>query len=60
LAAGLAVINVLTGGPWWVLGVFVGWGIGVLAHGIAVMGQRSKALAIWQERKLAQFMAEDR
>ena len=60
VVAGLVVINALTGGPWWVLGVFLGWGIGVLAHGIAVMGHRSKSLANWEERKLKQFMDEDR
>ena len=54
------VINALTGGPWWALGVLLGWGIGVLAHGVAVMGHRSKSLANWEERKLKQFMAEDR
>jgi fatty acid desaturase len=56
----LALINALIGGPWWVLGVFLGWGIGVLAHAIAVMGHRSKSLAAWEERKLKQFMDEDR
>jgi hypothetical protein len=60
VVAGLAVINALTGGPWWALGVFLGWGIGVLAHGLAVMGRRSKALANWEKRKLEQYMAEDR
>ena len=29
----LVAINVSTGGPYWVLWVAVGWGIGVLAHG---------------------------
>jgi uncharacterized membrane protein len=28
----LAVINLLTGPPYWVLFVLVGWGIGLLAH----------------------------
>ena len=60
VVAGLIVINALTGGPWWALGVLLGWGIGVLAHGVAVMGHRSKSLANWEERKLKQFMAEDR
>lgn len=60
VVAGLVVINWLTGGPWWALGVFLGWGIGVLAHGFAVMGHRSKSLADWEKRKLEQFMDEDR
>ena len=32
----------LAGGPWWALIVFVIWGIGVLAHWLAVTGARSK------------------
>jgi fatty acid desaturase len=56
----LAVVNFLTGGPWWALWIFLGWGIGVLAHGIAVMGHRSKSMANWEERKIKQYMAEDR
>ena len=27
---GLVVVNALTGGPWWVIWVFLGWGIGVV------------------------------
>jgi fatty acid desaturase len=60
VVAGLVIINALTGGPWWALAVFLAWGIGVLAHGIAVMGRRSQSLANWEKRKLQQFMAEDR
>lgn len=30
----LAVVNYLTGPPWWVLWVVLGWGGGLLAHGI--------------------------
>jgi fatty acid desaturase len=60
VVAGLAVINFLTGGPWWVLWALFGWGIGVLAHGIAVMGHGSKSVANWEDRKIKQYMAEDR
>lgn len=60
VVGGLFLINWATGDTWWVLWVFLGWGIGVLAHGIAVMGRGSKALANWEERKLKQFMADDR
>ncbi len=34
----LSGINLLTGAPYWVLYVLVGWGIGVLAHGWFVLG----------------------
>ena len=32
--AGLFAINAVSGGPWWVLWVLFGWGIGVVAHAI--------------------------
>ncbi|MBO0763647.1 MAG: 2TM domain-containing protein [Hyphomicrobiaceae bacterium] len=56
--AGLAAVNVATGGPWWVLWVLLGWGIGVLAHALTVFGQTSRAIAAWEERKMREFMEE--
>lgn len=56
--AGLAVINAAVGRPWWVLWVLVGWGIGVLAHGLVVLGYTSRAVADWEERKLRQYINE--
>jgi fatty acid desaturase len=58
--AGLAVVNLLSGGSWWVLWVAFGWGIGVLAHGLAVSRRTSQALAQWEERKMQEFMREER
>ena len=60
VVAGLVVINWLTGGPWWALAVFLAWGIGVLAHGLAATGRLSGALANWEERKIKRLMDEDR
>jgi hypothetical protein len=54
----LVLVNSLTGGRWWVVWVFFGWGIGVLAHGAAVSARGSRALAAWEERKLAAYLAE--
>jgi 2TM domain-containing protein len=45
VVAGLLIINSLTGGPWWVAWVFLGWGLGVLAHGLALLARRSRGLA---------------
>jgi hypothetical protein len=56
--AGLAIVNLTTGGPWWVLWVLLGWGIGILAHAMTVLGRSSVAIADWEERKLRQFMDE--
>jgi hypothetical protein len=38
--------------------VLLGWGIGILAHAIAVFGRTSQAIADWEEKKLRQFMDE--
>ena len=57
---GLVVVNALTGGPWWVIWVFLGWGIGVAAHAVMVMGRTSRAVADWEERQLRKYMTEDR
>jgi hypothetical protein len=54
----LTIINAAVGGPWWVLWVLLGWGIGVLAHGLTVYGRTSRALGDWEERKLREFLDE--
>ena len=58
--AGLAVVNFLAGGPWWVLWVLFGWGIGLLAHGLAVSARTSRAIANWEARKMQQYLREER
>jgi hypothetical protein len=56
---GLVVVNAATGGRWWVIWVFLGWGVGVLLHGLAVLGRGWRALRAWEERKIAQYLAEE-
>jgi 2TM domain len=56
--AGLIVIDALTGPDWWVQWVMFGWGIGVVAHALAVFGHASKIVADWEDRKIKQLMAE--
>jgi fatty acid desaturase len=56
--AALTIINAAAGGPWWVLWVLLGWGIGMLAHGLTVFGQSSRVIADWEERKLRQLLDE--
>jgi hypothetical protein len=56
--AGLAIVNLATGGPWWVLWVLLGWGLGVLAHALTVFGRTSQAVADWEQRKLNQYLDE--
>jgi 2TM domain len=54
--AGLAVVNLVTGKPWWVLWVVLGWGIGVLGHAVGVYGRTPKVVENWERRKLEQLM----
>jgi 2TM domain-containing protein len=54
--AGLFIVNLAAGGPWWVLWVLLGWGIGIVAHAITVFGPTSQAIADWEERKLRELM----
>jgi hypothetical protein len=51
-------INDAADGPWWVLWVFLGWGLGVLAHAFGVYGHASKSIAQWEERKIEQLIEE--
>jgi hypothetical protein len=53
---GLTVLNIATGDDWWVQWVWLGWGIGVLAHAIAVFGRGSKSVKNWENRKIRQFL----
>ena len=56
--AGLFLINAFGRGSWWVQWVFLGWGIGVIAHGLAVFGRAPRAVAEWEERKTKQLANE--
>jgi fatty acid desaturase len=56
--AGLAGINAVSGGSWWVLWVLFGWGIGVAAHALAVFGRAPRAIGEWERKKLDQLLNE--
>ena len=51
----LAIVNAATGGPWWVLWVVLGWGIGVLAHWLFVFAGSSRFVADWERRKVREL-----
>jgi hypothetical protein len=53
---GLAIINAATRGAWWVQWVFLGWGIGVLAHGLFVFAGSSRLVAEWERRKTRELI----
>jgi hypothetical protein len=57
---GLLIVDVLTGPDWWVQWVAFGWGIGIVAHALAVFGRASRFVTEWEDRKIKQLMAEQR
>ena len=64
VVAALIAINASTSGDWWAQWVFLGWGIGVVAHGLGVYASSTKPdrspgpIARWEKRKMRQFMDE--
>jgi hypothetical protein len=57
--AGLALLNWATGDDWWVQWVILGWGIGVIAHGLAVFATTPKFVSRWEKRKLRAYLDSD-
>ena len=53
---GLLALNLAFSRDWWVQWVIFGWGIGVIAHALAVFGRKPQAVANWEKRKLNQIM----
>ena len=52
----LLVVNWLTSPDvWWVQWVFLGWGIGVVAHGLAVFAKMPSFITNWQLRKIKEL-----
>ena len=52
----LFVVDAATSGGWWVQWVFLGWGIGVLAHAVAIFGGAPKFISRWEERKIREYV----
>jgi hypothetical protein len=53
--ATLLAINLATTGIWWVQWPFFGWGIGVLAHALAVFGRMPRVIQKWEARKIQEL-----
>lgn len=51
----LFAINYTDGPDWWVQWPLLGWGAGVLAHGLAVFGRMPNRITHWQLRKIRQL-----
>lgn len=54
--AGLVALNWAMHDQWWVQWVFLGWGLGVLFHALAVFGRMPAAVQHWEKRKLREYM----
>ena len=56
----LAWINYMTTDFPWVIFPAVGWGLGVIVHGMEAFGYNPLLGKNWEERKIREFMSEDR
>jgi|LNFM01.1.fsa_nt_gb hypothetical protein len=55
----LTVVNALNSADgWWVQWVWVGWGIGIVAHAIAVYASRPQFVVNWERRKLRELVRD--
>jgi len=52
----LLIINLATSPVWWVQWPFLGWGIGLAAHALAVFGFVGWLGPEWEERKIKELM----
>ena len=54
---GLILINLTaTPGKWWFGWTTLGWGIGLLAHGLSVFAFRGWLGRDWEERKIREYL----
>lgn len=52
----LTAINVYTGDEWWVQWVLLGWGIGVIAHAVALFATKPSFVTAWERRKFRELV----
>lgn len=61
IITGLSIFNFFTSPQfYWVLFVVLFWGIGLLLHGIFTFGRRGFLSKEWEERKIKEYMAEEK
>lgn len=54
----LLIINVVASPGWWVQWPFLGWGIGVAVHALAVFGLGGWLSPAWEQKKVREYMDE--
>lgn len=52
----LTAINVQSGDEWWVQWVVLGWGIGVVAHALALFATKPRFIVAWERRKFRELV----
>ena len=52
----LLLINVMSGGAWWVQWAFLGWGVAVAINAVIVFGLAGWLGPDWEERKIKEIM----
>lgn len=53
------IANLLMGGPIWAHWPMIGWGIGLVIHGLEVFAGRTMFGTAWEERKVEELMARE-
>jgi 2TM domain len=53
---GLVGLNLYLGGALWSLWPMAGWGLGLVAHALAVYGRMPKAVGHWEDRKMREIL----
>jgi hypothetical protein len=56
---GLIALNLVAGRPFWFIWPLLGWGIGVIAHGLSVAGTGVLGRE-WEERKTREYLERER
>lgn len=56
----LIYANAVNDPEWWVQWPILGWGIGLVAHGLAVFGQVPSAVRHWHLRKIHELQSRMR
>ena len=51
----LLAVNVFASKGWWVHWAFLGWGVGVAGHALAVFGEAPAFIRQWQSRKVEEI-----
>jgi hypothetical protein len=52
----LVAINASSSGGWWVQWPLIGWGIGLIGHGLAVFSPLSRMSKDWEDRQIKAYM----